>query len=89
MRRARTGGMDALGASVVGCITALGGGTARDALFLARRPFWVEETECAARPLPPGRSCGLRYLWIAGLTGLGMFLLWPRDVKEHPVRRGG
>ena len=38
-------GMDLLGAIIVGTITALGGGTVRDALILHRQPVWVEEHE--------------------------------------------
>ena len=35
-------GMDALGCTVVGTVTAIGGGTFRDAIILSQRPFWVE-----------------------------------------------
>jgi len=34
-----------LGASIVGTITAIGGGTIRDALVLHKQPFWIEEYE--------------------------------------------
>lgn len=38
-------GMDLLGATLVGTVTAIGGGTIRDALILSRRPFWTVEPE--------------------------------------------
>mmetsp|Transcript_78022 Transcript_78022/g.178496 ORF Transcript_78022/g.178496 Transcript_78022/m.178496 type:complete len:229 (+) Transcript_78022:3-689(+) len=38
-------GMDLLGTCGVGTLTALGGGTIRDALMLGKAPFWTEETE--------------------------------------------
>mmetsp|Transcript_399 Transcript_399/g.719 ORF Transcript_399/g.719 Transcript_399/m.719 type:complete len:308 (-) Transcript_399:1809-2732(-) len=38
-------GMDVLGATIVGTITAIGGGTVRDAIILHKQPFWVEEHE--------------------------------------------
>ena len=41
-------GMDVIGVAMVGTITAVGGGTVRDALFLGRRPFWTSETEYIA-----------------------------------------
>lgn len=60
---AATSGMDLLGTCVVGTITAVGGGTIRDAIILAKRPFWTSEIEYL-------------YLCLAasGLT----FALWPR-----------
>ncbi|ORY46534.1 hypothetical protein BCR33DRAFT_849224 [Rhizoclosmatium globosum] len=42
---ASTCGTDVFGAVVVGTITAVGGGTLRDALVLNKTPFWVEEWE--------------------------------------------
>lgn len=42
---AAAAGMDMTGIAMVGTITAIGGGTVRDALFLGRRPFWTSETE--------------------------------------------
>jgi len=42
---AATAGCDLLGCVSVGTITALGGGTLRDALILRVEPFWVEEWE--------------------------------------------
>lgn len=38
-------GMDGLGCVVVGCITALGGGTVRDCLWGRCPAFWLDETE--------------------------------------------
>lgn len=69
-------GMDLLGTAAVGTITAVGGGTIRDALFLSRAPFWTSEVE---------------YLGLCCLTAAGTFLLWPRDDKggEHPALFAG
>ncbi len=55
-------GLDVFGCSVVAMITAVGGGTIRDAVFLARRPFWTSETE---------------YIWMTVLTGFVTFFTWP------------
>ena len=38
-------GLDVFGASVVGTITAIGGGTVRDSIILHKQPFWVNEVE--------------------------------------------
>jgi uncharacterized membrane protein YeiH len=38
-------GMDALGCVVVGCVTALGGGTVRDVIWGKAPAFWLDETE--------------------------------------------
>jgi len=60
-------GMDVLGATVVGTITAVGGGTIRDLLLgKGRRAFWMEEPE---------------YLWICVCSAAGAFLAWPH--LEH------
>lgn len=59
---AAASGMDALGCLVVGTVTAVGGGTVRDAVFLSRRPFWVDETE---------------YIWLCLGTTAATFALWP------------
>lgn len=56
-------GMDLLGTAAVGTITAVGGGTIRDALFLSRAPFWTSEVE---------------YLALCSATAAATFLLWPR-----------
>lgn len=54
-------GMDLLGGCIVGTITAIGGGTLRDALILNRVPFWVRETE---------------YLWISLVSALIVCIWW-------------
>lgn len=58
---AASSGMDVLGASLVGTVTAIGGGTIRDAIILVKRPFWTEETE---------------YLYLAILTGFVTFFMF-------------
>jgi len=58
---AATSGCDLLGAMAVGSITALGGGTIRDAVILRVVPFWVEEWE---------------YIVMAALAAGGVFFLW-------------
>ena len=55
--------MDVFGVMSIGGITALGGGTIRDAIFLRQVPFWVEETE---------------YLAIAAICGAATFFIWPQ-----------
>ena len=56
-------GMDVLGCTIVGTITAVGGGTIRDVLLGAgRRAFWMEEIE---------------YLWICVASAAGAFALAP------------
>ncbi|KAF0693148.1 hypothetical protein As57867_015789, partial [Aphanomyces stellatus] len=42
---ATTAGCDLLGCTLVGTITAVGGGTLHDALVLGKQPFWVDECE--------------------------------------------
>ena len=59
-------GLDVFGSSMVGVITAVGGGTVRDAVFLNRRPFWTEETE---------------YIWMGLLTGVVTFFAWPSVLR--------
>ncbi len=59
---AATAGMDSLGCVIVGTVTAVGGGTIRDALIMSRMPFWTVETE---------------YLTISALAALGAFFAWP------------
>lgn len=56
--------MDLLGTTLVGTITAVGGGTLRDALILSKRPFWTEETE---------------YLYLCALAAGITFFAWPRE----------
>jgi len=60
-------GLDVFGSIVVGTITAVGGGTIRDAIFLNRKPFWTEETE---------------YIWMGLVTGLITFFVWPTSILE-------
>ena len=65
-------GMDVLGATVVGTVTAVGGGTIRDVLLgRGRRAFWMEEPE---------------YLWICVLSAAGAFLAWPHLEERFNVR---
>lgn len=65
-------GMDVLGATVVGTITAVGGGTIRDVLLgRGRRAFWMEEPE---------------YLWICVVSAAGAFLAWPHLEEAFGVR---
>lgn len=59
---AATSGMDFLGTAVVGTITAVGGGTIRDAIFLCRQPFWTSEIE---------------YLMLCFATASITFFAWP------------
>lgn len=54
-------GMDVLGSTLVGTVTAVGGGTIRDAVILNKRPFWTDETE---------------YLYICVATGCATFLAY-------------
>lgn len=67
---AASSGMDVLGTVVVGTVTAVGGGTIRDAIILSKRPFWTSETEYL-------------YLCLAasGLT----FAFWPRGRDDDSV----
>jgi len=56
---------------MAGVITAVGGGTIRDAIFLNRKPFWTEETE---------------YIYLGLFTGIVTFFAWPSVLewqKEH------
>jgi len=58
---AATVGMDMLGCTIVGTITAIGGGTFRDAIILHKQPFWIEEYE---------------YFLLASGLALASFFLW-------------
>jgi hypothetical protein len=62
-------GMDALGAVVVGTVTAVGGGTIRDAVILRKIPFWTEEVE---------------YLYLSIAAAGATFLAWPRNEDGSP-----
>ena len=59
---AATCGMDVFGATAIGTITAIGGGTIRDAIILHKQPFWIEEEE---------------YFFMACLVALVTFFIWP------------
>lgn len=71
-------GLDVFGCALAAFVTAVGGGTIRDAIFLNRKPFWTEETE---------------YIWMSVGTGLLTFFLWPqvlqwqRERKMHKIMR--
>jgi uncharacterized membrane protein YeiH len=67
---AATAQMDLLGALFVGTVTAVGGGTIRDAVVLSKRPFWTEETE---------------YIYMSLLAAGATFALWPRDADNQPL----
>ena len=55
-------GLDVFGASIVGTITAIGGGTVRDSIILHKQPFWVNEVE---------------YLYMAFFAAFLSFFAWP------------
>jgi uncharacterized membrane protein YeiH len=52
--------MDVFGVVVLGCLTALGGGTLRDLILGIRPVFWISKTY---------------YLWVATLAAIGTYLL--------------
>lgn len=64
---AAASGMDLLGATLVGTVTAVGGGTIRDTIILNSRPFWTSEPE---------------YLYISLLVGGATFFAFSRDHIE-------
>jgi Glycine transporter len=66
---AATAQMDLLGALFVGTVTAVGGGTIRDAVVLSKRPFWTDETE---------------YLYMSLAAAGATFALWPRGEDKKP-----
>jgi uncharacterized membrane protein YeiH len=66
---AATAQMDLLGALFVGTVTAVGGGTIRDAVILSKRPFWTSEAE---------------YLYMSLLAAGATFAFWPRDKENKP-----
>lgn len=59
---AATCGLDLFGATTIGAVTALGGGTIRDTVILHRPPFWTREPE---------------YMWIACASAAAAFCGWP------------
>lgn len=62
--------MDIFGVVVLGCVTALGGGTLRDVILGSHPVFWVGET---------------RYLAVASLTAIATFLLARFRKPSAPV----
>ena len=59
-------GLDVFGSAMIGMVTAVGGGTIRDAVFLSKRPFWTSETE---------------YIWMTVITGCLTFFMWPKVLE--------
>jgi uncharacterized membrane protein YeiH len=55
--------LDLFGTVLVGSITAVGGGTIRDAVFLKKRAFWTDEPE---------------YLYLCLISAGLTFMLWPK-----------
>ncbi|RHZ27529.1 hypothetical protein DYB37_004716 [Aphanomyces astaci] len=70
---AATAGCDLLGCTLIGTITAVGGGTLRDALVLNKQPFWIEEWE---------------YLVFSGAAAAGAFYLWGQIPAGDEVIEG-
>ena len=64
-------GLDLFGTVAIGSITALGGGTTRDAIILHRPPFWTEEVE---------------YVWMALAAAAATFFLWPQVPAGNAVK---
>jgi hypothetical protein len=60
--------MDLMGATLVGSITAVGGGTLRDALVLNKKPFWTDEPE---------------YIVMAAAAAAAAFVAWPTLKPGH------
>lgn len=69
-------GMDLLGATAIGTITAVGGGTVRDAIILHKQPFWVEEAE---------------YFYMAAAVAAATFFAWPQMPAGNAIKneKGG
>eukprot|EP01125_Pyxidicula_operculata_P001632 TRINITY_DN11475_c0_g1_i2.p1 TRINITY_DN11475_c0_g1~~TRINITY_DN11475_c0_g1_i2.p1 ORF type:complete len:312 (-),score=57.11 TRINITY_DN11475_c0_g1_i2:82-1017(-) len=64
-------GMDALGCTIVGAITAVGGGTIRDMLLgKERRVFWMEETE---------------YIWLCIVATMLTFYFWQYSADKWKI----
>jgi len=96
---AATVGMDVLGCSIVGTITAIGGGTIRDILLGSLPVFWVVETEYVLLSLA---TCLATFLGWEQMKKMGIddgsdFLQWWDAVgvgafcvigTQHGVRRG-
>lgn len=64
-------GMDVFGATAIGTITAIGGGTIRDAIILHKQAFWIEEEE---------------YFFMACLVALLTFFIWPNIPKGNLIK---
>lgn len=64
-------GLDVFGCCMIGMVTAVGGGTIRDAIFLSRKPFWTDETE---------------YIWMTITTALVTFFAWPSVIQWQDER---
>jgi uncharacterized membrane protein YeiH len=64
-------GLDLLGVTIVGTITAIGGGTIRDAVVLHKQPFWLEEYE---------------YLLMSAAAAAATFFLWPALPSGNAVK---
>ena len=65
-------GMDLMGCLLVGCVTAVGGGTVRQILFGDAPAFWVTTPE---------------YLALAVIASIATFYLWPRLPDEIKYSR--
>lgn len=59
------------GATAIGTITAIGGGTFRDAIILHKQPFWVDEIE---------------YFYGACLAAAATFLAWPSTPSGNALK---
>lgn len=86
--QARRFQLDLFGATVLGVVTAVGGGTIRDVLIGRMPVFWIEDTTfllvavpvailsyLVARAMPAGNGQRLRLLMYLDAIGLGLFTL--------------
>jgi len=64
-------GMDVFGATAIGTITAIGGGTIRDSLILHKQPFWIEEEE---------------YFFMACFIAFLTFFVWPSIPSGNVIK---
>ena len=62
--------MDVFGVVVLGCVTALGGGTLRDVILGSRPVFWIADT---------------KYLAVAAIVAIGIFVLARRKTLPPMV----
>ena len=65
-------GLDVFGCCMIASVTAVGGGTIRDAIFLSKQPFWTSETE---------------YIWMTVAIGLLTFCTWPTVLEWQHSRQ--